>query len=72
MHQKLPTVLVFFAALCLAQRAGAQQTCFTAEERARAEQTAKVWHTWQDHSRCLRNSGARVERRHTALSSSVG
>ena len=43
MHQKLPTVLIFFAALCLAQRAGAQQTCFTAEERARAEQTAKVW-----------------------------
>jgi hypothetical protein len=43
MHQKLPTILIFFAALCLALRAGAQQTCFTAEERARAEQTAKVW-----------------------------
>jgi hypothetical protein len=43
MHQKLPTILIFFAALCLAPRAGAQQTCFTAEERARAEQTAKVW-----------------------------
>jgi len=43
MHQKLPTVLIFFAALCLAPRAGAQQTCFTAEERARAEQTAQVW-----------------------------
>ena len=43
MHQKLPTVLIFFAALCLAPRAGAQQTCFTAEERARAEQTAIVW-----------------------------
>ena len=41
--QKLPTILIFFAALCLAPRAGAQQTCFTAEERARAEQTAKVW-----------------------------
>ena len=34
---------MFFAVLCLAPRAGAQQTCFTAEERARAEQTAKVW-----------------------------
>ena len=43
MHQKLPTILIFFAALCLEPRAGAQQTCFTAEERARAEQTAKVW-----------------------------
>jgi hypothetical protein len=43
MHQKLPTALIFFAALCLAPRAGAQQTCFTAEERARAEHTAKVW-----------------------------
>ena len=43
MHQKLSTILIFFAALCLAPRAGAQQTCFTAEERARAEQTAKVW-----------------------------
>jgi len=43
MHRKLPTFLIFFAALCLVPRAGAQQTCFTAEERARAEQTAKVW-----------------------------
>ena len=43
MHQKLPIVLIFFAALCLGPRAAAQQTCFTAEERARAEQTAKVW-----------------------------
>ena len=39
----IPTLLILFAVLCLAPRAGAQQTCFTAEERARAEQTAKVW-----------------------------
>ena len=45
MHQKVPTILIFFAALCLAPRATAQQTCFTAEERARAEKTAKVWQT---------------------------
>lgn len=45
MHQKVPTILIFFAALCLAPRAAAQQTCFTAEERARAEKTAKVWQT---------------------------
>jgi len=43
MHRKLPTILIFFGALCLAPRTSAQQTCFTAEERARAEQTAKVW-----------------------------
>ena len=45
MHQKpwIPSLLIFFAALCLAPRADAQQVCFTAEERARAEQTAKVW-----------------------------
>jgi hypothetical protein len=39
----IPTLLIVFAVLCLAPRAGSQQTCFTAEERARAEQTAKVW-----------------------------
>jgi hypothetical protein len=39
----IPTILIPFAVLCLAPRAGAQQTCFTAEERVRAEQTAKVW-----------------------------
>jgi hypothetical protein len=39
----IPTLLILFAVLCLAPRAGSQQTCFTAEERARAEQTAKVW-----------------------------
>jgi hypothetical protein len=48
MRQKLsggwiPTTLILFGVLCLAPRAGAQPTCFTAEERARAEQTAKVW-----------------------------
>ena len=48
MHQKLTgewisTLLIVFAVLCLAARAEAQQVCFTAEERARADQTAKVW-----------------------------
>lgn len=45
MHQKswIPSLLVFFASLCLAPRAEAQKVCFTEQERARAEQTAKVW-----------------------------
>jgi hypothetical protein len=45
MHQKLiPSVLTAMALLFLVQPAGAQQqACFTAEERARAEQTARVY-----------------------------
>jgi len=38
-------LLISFAALIAARPAGAQQACFTAAERARAEQTAKVWRT---------------------------
>jgi hypothetical protein len=51
MHQNpfrewLPLVSILFAALILAWPAGAQeQACFTAEERARAEQTARVYRT---------------------------
>jgi len=43
----LPLLLVLFVAVVLAWPAGAQQkqNCFTAEERARAEQTAKVYRT---------------------------
>jgi hypothetical protein len=40
----IPPVL-FLALILIAPRAGAQQACFTAEERARAEQTAKVYRT---------------------------
>ena len=36
-------LLIFLAALVLAPTAGAQQACFTEAERARAEQTAKVY-----------------------------
>ena len=36
-------LLISFVALFLAPTAGAQQACFSAAERARAEQTAKVW-----------------------------
>jgi hypothetical protein len=36
-------LLILLAALCLASTANAQQVCFTAQERARAEQTAKVY-----------------------------
>ena len=48
MHQNssqewLPLLLTLIAALFLAQPAVAQQACFTAAERARAEQTAKVY-----------------------------
>lgn len=40
----IPPVLIFCVALVIAWPAGAQQqTCFTAEERSRAEQTAKVY-----------------------------
>lgn len=48
MHQNrfqdwIPSLLIFVAALLLAPTAGAQQACFTEQDRARAEQTAKVW-----------------------------
>src|SRR5688500_9536550 len=39
----IPALLVFLAVVFLAAPAEAQQACFTAEERARAEQTAKVY-----------------------------
>jgi len=50
MHQNLKSLLVLLilcAAVLLAWPAGAQQqqACFTADERARAEQTAKVYRT---------------------------
>jgi hypothetical protein len=44
----LPLLLIFFVATVLAWPAGAQQkkqACFSADERARAEQTAKVYRT---------------------------
>ena len=48
MHPKqfrnwIPSVLIFTAAILFARAAAAQQACFTAEERERAEKTAKVW-----------------------------
>ncbi|HKY42620.1 MAG TPA: hypothetical protein VJM50_05965 [Pyrinomonadaceae bacterium] len=48
MHQKqcrnwIPAVLIFSAAVLFAPAAVGQQLCFTAEERERAEKTAKVW-----------------------------
>ena len=45
LRQWLPTLLTIFAALLLVQPAVAQQMCFTSAERARAEQTAKVYRT---------------------------
>ena len=39
----IPALLVFFAVVFPASRAEAQQACFSAEERARAERTAKVY-----------------------------
>ena len=49
MHQKLylPLLWILFVATVLAWPAGAQQqkACFSADERARAEQTAKVYRT---------------------------
>src|SRR5918995_640156 len=39
----IPSLLILMAALFFAPQTGAQQACFTAEERGRAEQTAKVW-----------------------------
>src|SRR5690242_7678799 len=41
----LLSLLISFAALLASPTARAQQACFTAADRARAEQTAKVWHT---------------------------
>ena len=38
-----PALLICLAALLLAPPAGAQQACFSSAERARAEQSAKVW-----------------------------
>src|SRR6185436_19624165 len=37
------SLLICFATLRLTSQANAQQVCFTAQERARAEQTAKVY-----------------------------
>src|SRR5215213_9263676 len=41
----IPLLLIVIAALFLARPAGAQQACFTAQERARAEQNARVYRT---------------------------
>ena len=41
----LPSLLILFVALFFVPGAYAQQACFTAAERARAEQTAKVYRT---------------------------
>jgi hypothetical protein len=41
----LPTLLIVFAALFLVRSTPAQQACFSSAERARAEQTAKVYRT---------------------------
>ena len=48
MHQNqfrkwIPAVLIFAAATLSAQAVAAQEACFTADERERAEKTAKVW-----------------------------
>ena len=43
MHQR--PLLICFAVLLFSSHAHAQQVCFTAQERARAEQTAKVYRT---------------------------
>jgi hypothetical protein len=45
--KSLPFLLILYAAIMLAWPTGAQerQACFTADERARAEQTAKVYRT---------------------------
>lgn len=39
----IPAVLIFVTAILFAQTVAAQEACFTAEERERAEKTAKVW-----------------------------
>ncbi|HEX6650325.1 MAG TPA: hypothetical protein VF075_12320, partial [Pyrinomonadaceae bacterium] len=44
MHQnRILVVFIFVALLSLTSVSNAQQVCFTAAERAKAEQTAKVW-----------------------------
>jgi hypothetical protein len=43
--RELIATITFFTALFLAPMAAAQESCFSAEERARAEQTAKVYRT---------------------------
>lgn len=48
LRQWLPTVVIILAALFLVRPLAAQQACFTSAERARAEQTAKVYRT-PDH-----------------------
>lgn len=45
LRQSLPTVVIVVAALFLVRSVAAQQACFTNAERARAEQTAKVYRT---------------------------
>ncbi len=50
MHQvssrrRIQSLLILFAALLLAPTVAAQKICFTAAERARAEQTARVYRT---------------------------
>ena len=42
-RQWLPALLICVTALVIAEPAAAQQACFSAAERARAEQSAKVW-----------------------------
>ena len=39
----IPSVLILMAAISFAPAAAAQEACFTADERERAEKTAKVW-----------------------------
>src|SRR5215204_5102540 len=41
----IPPLLVVFPMLLVTPRSGAQQACFTSAERARAEQTARVYRT---------------------------
>ena len=41
----LPPLLILFVALVCVPRAAAQEACFTSAERARAEETAKVYRT---------------------------
>jgi hypothetical protein len=41
----IPPLLIVLAMLFFTPRSGAQQACFTAEERARAERTARVYRT---------------------------
>ena len=48
MHQNrlrvwVPSLLIIVATLVLVSSARAQRACFSAEERERAEKTAKVW-----------------------------